>query len=186
MDNRDGFHRQAAPVVRVLPFVARRLRAAGLRPAPRGSAKPAPTTPRHANVSAPSPTFDGAPAALNAGGILSMPESTMKEKVKRLGPKKKTLRELFLFSGNICAYPRCESLMMNKGGVFVGEVCHIEAAAEGGPRFNPGMANEDRRRANNLILLCHEHHRVVDDVDNCSYSVQILARHEESGSRTIL
>ena len=64
--------------------------------------------------------------------------------------------------------------MMNKGGVFVGEVCHIEAAAEGGPRFNPGMANEDRRRANNLILLCHEHHRVVDDVDNCSYSVQSL------------
>ena len=89
----------------------------------------------------------------------------MNEKPKRLAPKQETLRELFLKSGNLCAFPNCERLMMNREGLFVGQICHIEAAEKGGPRFNPSMSNEDRRSSGNLLLMCYEHHRTTDDVE---------------------
>jgi hypothetical protein len=46
---------------------------------------------------------------------------------------------------------------------FVAEVCHIEAAEPGGPRFNAALTNEERRVAENLLLLCHRHHVETDD-----------------------
>jgi len=48
-------------------------------------------------------------------------------------------------------------------GNFVAEVCHIEAAESGGPRFNAAMNNEERRLPANLLLLCHRHHVETDD-----------------------
>ena len=89
----------------------------------------------------------------------------MTEKPKRLTPKGETLRELFLKSGNMCAFPNCTSLMMNSDGVFIGQLCHIEAAEEGGERFNPSMTNEERRAAANLMLMCYEHHKITNDVE---------------------
>lgn len=88
----------------------------------------------------------------------------MKEKVKRLAPLKKVLRELYLKSGNQCAYSECSHKMIESDGTFVGEICHIEAAEEGGERFNPNQSNEDRRAFNNLILMCHRHHVITNDV----------------------
>lgn len=88
----------------------------------------------------------------------------MSEEVKRLAPLSGTLRELFLKSGNLCAFPDCTHLIMNAGGVFIAQICHIEAAEKGGERFNPLMTNEERRGFDNLMLMCHEHHKVTDDV----------------------
>ena len=87
----------------------------------------------------------------------------IKETPKRLRPTSETLRELFLKSGNLCAFPNCTALMMNEEGHFIGQVCHIEAAEKGGPRFNSKMTNEQRRAAQNLMLMCYEHHKVTDD-----------------------
>ncbi|GAB3656278.1 hypothetical protein [Ramlibacter alkalitolerans] len=86
------------------------------------------------------------------------------EKVKRLQPTGDTLRELFLKSGNLCAFPDCDHLMMNAKGVFIAQVCHIEAADEGGERFNPNMTNEERRHVSNLMLMCYPHHKETNDV----------------------
>jgi hypothetical protein len=88
----------------------------------------------------------------------------MGETATRLTPAKDTLRELFLKSGNICAFPDCTKLMMNAEGAFIGQICHIEAAEKGGERFNPAMTNEDRRSFENLMLMCYEHHVITDDV----------------------
>src|SRR5215468_8384861 len=88
----------------------------------------------------------------------------MRERPRRLAPTLETLRELFLKSGNLCAFPNCTALMMNEKGVFIGQLCHIEAAEPGGQRFNPAMTNEDRRATSNLMLMCYEHHKVTDDV----------------------
>ncbi len=57
---------------------------------------------------------------------------------------------------------------MDVDGNFVGEICHIEAAQTGGERFNDKQTNEDRRAFENLMLMCHEHHVVTDNVDNYS------------------
>jgi hypothetical protein len=85
-------------------------------------------------------------------------------KAKRLQPVPETLRELFLKSGNLCAFPGCSALMIDLQGVFIGQVCHIEAAEEGGERFNPKMTNDERRAFTNLMLMCYPHHKVTNDV----------------------
>ncbi|MBO4269146.1 hypothetical protein [Microbispora triticiradicis] len=95
-----------------------------------------------------------------------------KPSVKRLSPTKDTLRWLFSFSGNECAFPGCTSRLISADGTFIAQVCHIEAAQRGGERFNEQMSNEDRRAAANLMLMCHEHHVVTNDVTE--YTVEVL------------
>ncbi|MDX8367872.1 hypothetical protein [Cytobacillus sp. IB215665] len=91
---------------------------------------------------------------------------------KRLSPKKEVLRELYLKSGNQCAFPGCTEFIMDMDGEIIGQICHIEAAMPGGQRFNTSQENEDRRDFPNLILLCPKHHKITDNVDK--YSVQDL------------
>lgn len=93
-------------------------------------------------------------------------------KVKRLVPTKEVLRELYLKSGNQCAFPSCREVMINSQGQFVGQICHIEAAMESGERFNPNQTNEERRAFSNLMLLCRNHHGVTNDVRR--YTVEIM------------
>ncbi len=87
------------------------------------------------------------------------------EKVKRKEPNGEVKRELFLKSGNQCAFPGCSRFIINASGVFVGEICHIEAASEGGERFNKDSSNDKRAKFSNLLLMCHDHHKVTDNVD---------------------
>lgn len=104
----------------------------------------------------------------------------LEEVVKRLAPLSGTLRELFLKSGNLCAFPGCTNLIMNADGVFIAEICHIEAAEKGGERFNVNMSNEQRRGFENLMLMCHEHHKVTNNVDvyTTSRLKQMKLQHE--------
>lgn len=105
----------------------------------------------------------------------------MPEKAKRLAPKRDTLRELFLKSGNLCAFPGCGQLMMDAEGTFIGQVCHIEAAEEDGERFNSTMTNEDRRAASNLMLMCYQHHQKTNDVK--AYPVEKLKQMKDDHER---
>jgi hypothetical protein len=109
----------------------------------------------------------------------------MNQKPKRLTPKPETLRELFLKSGNLCAFPNCTALMMDEKGVFVGQLCHIEAAEPGGERFNPAMTNEQRRAAENLMLMCYPHHRVTNNVKEFTVAKlhQMKREHDQRFSR---
>lgn len=74
---------------------------------------------------------------------------------------------------------------MDDEGDFVGEICHIEAASEGGERFNPDQSNEDRRGFDNLLLLCHRHHVKTNDVNAYPVSKlkEIKAAHERKYSQ---
>jgi hypothetical protein len=82
----------------------------------------------------------------------------------RLSIKHGTLRALFAKSGNVCAFPGCNEEMVTNRHIFVGEICHIEAANYGGPRFNPDSNDEERRSFENLFIMCLKHHRETDDV----------------------
>jgi hypothetical protein len=82
---------------------------------------------------------------------------------KRLTPTKDVLIRLFAKSGNHCAFEGCSNNLFNAEGVFIAEVCHIEAALPGGERFNAAKSNEQRREESNLILFCKEHHKVTDN-----------------------
>ncbi|PEQ27967.1 hypothetical protein [Bacillus cereus] len=89
----------------------------------------------------------------------------MTEEVQRLKILDPVLRELYIFSGNQCAFPGCSHKIVNEDGTYIAQICHIEAANEGGQRFNPNMTNEDRRALSNLMLLCYEHHKTTDNTE---------------------
>lgn len=82
----------------------------------------------------------------------------------RLPIKRETLNAIFAKSGNVCAFPGCTHELVTKGNLFVAQICHIEAARPGGQRYNAESTDEERRSADNLILLCYKHHRETDDV----------------------
>jgi len=65
---------------------------------------------------------------------------------------------------------------------LIGEACHIVAQSPSGPRGHSPLTPEQRDHYDNLILLCRNHHKQVDDQEN-TYTVQCLldmkAAHEK-------
>lgn len=76
--------------------------------------------------------------------------------------KEKDLKAIFAKSGNKCAFPECNQKLVNDDYIFMGQVAHIEAQNEGGPRYNPNQTDDERNSANNLICLCRNHHYEID------------------------
>ena len=95
------------------------------------------------------------------------------ETMARLDTKLKTIKRLYALSGNQCAFPDCPvTFVLSEDETNLSEICHIEAAEEGGERYNPNSDDEERRSFENLILLCPNHHKVTDDVQ--TYTVEVL------------
>lgn len=108
----------------------------------------------------------------------------MDEIVKRLTPTKETMNLLFAKSGNNCAFDGCPERLLDQRNRFIAELCHIKAAMPGGQRFDKKQSNDDRRKPDNLILLCRNHHKETDDVDEYPVKrlVEIKRKHEENFS----
>lgn len=84
-----------------------------------------------------------------------------------------TRQRLYAMSGNQCAFPDCSQTFFNTGNkTNVSNICHIEAAEQGGQRYNPSSNDEYRRSYDNLILLCPNHHKITDNTTD--YTVDIL------------
>jgi hypothetical protein len=77
-------------------------------------------------------------------------------------PTEKTIKQLFALSGNLCAFPGCQLPIVERTGTITGEICHIKARHDGGPRFDREQSDEDRHALGNLISLCRHHHKVID------------------------
>ena len=80
---------------------------------------------------------------------------------------RKTLKKLFALSGNRCAYPECTFPIIGPAteksdDIVIGEICHIYAVSEDGPRGKSGLGQKDLNSPENLILLCRNHHKIVD------------------------
>lgn len=86
----------------------------------------------------------------------------------------KSRKELWAKSGNRCAI--CKKELVNQiseedGSYIIGDECHIISSSIDGPRYKPGL--EDYDSYDNLLLLCKNHHREIDE--NCtSYSEELL------------
>lgn len=78
-------------------------------------------------------------------------------------PRNDVVRALLAKSGNKCAFPKCEHKIVNTKHQFIAEICHIEAAAEGGQRWRADMNDSERRSFDNLLILCHAHHVETND-----------------------
>lgn len=104
----------------------------------------------------------------------------------RLEPTKETIKKLFGLSNCQCAFPNCNQKLIISSGV-IGEICHIEAAETGGPRYNLHSDDEQRRSFDNFLLLCPTHHTVID-TDEKKYTVEVLRKmkrkHEQNHRKT--
>ncbi len=101
-----------------------------------------------------------------------------------IGPrdyKVSDIKRLFALSGNQCAKPDCyKELIAEDGHTVVAKICHIEAAKKGGSRFRQSMNNDERRSYSNLILLCDEHHQMIDNKANENkYTTPVLKKWKE-------
>lgn len=62
-----------------------------------------------------------------------------------------------------------------------GAPVHINAASPGGPRYDPQQTDDERESVNNLLLLCYEHHRIIDadpDMFSADFLRGVKAAHE--------
>jgi hypothetical protein len=76
-------------------------------------------------------------------------------------------RKLFQLSGNRCAFPGCPRSLVHPqtvldDSVVLSEVAHIVARSLVGPRGHHPVSLSERDGFANLILLCEEHHHIVD------------------------
>ncbi|MEH2216125.1 MAG: HNH endonuclease [Nostoc sp.] len=106
-------------------------------------------------------------------------------------PRDSTIRRLFALSMNRCAFPSCTNAIIDSStnnNIILGEVCHICAQNPGGLRYNAQQTSEERHSFENLILLCKNHHKVIDAKENLhKYTVEYLtcikADHEENARK---
>lgn len=96
----------------------------------------------------------------------------------------KTRKILWARSGNRCAVCRRELVIdaTTDDESVVGDECHIVSGRPQGPRFDDQYWADRIDDADNLILLCRVHHKMVDD--QCvTYTVETLrelrSKHEE-------
>lgn len=96
-----------------------------------------------------------------------------------MGINLKDRKLLWVRSGNRCAFPSCDrKLVLDAEGdigqdTIVSQEAHIVSRSLDGPRGDSPLTETERDYYDNLILLCLEHHKVVDD-DSDSWTVERL------------
>ena len=86
------------------------------------------------------------------------------------------LRRLFALSGNQCGHPDCNTTLVSEDGNYTfAKIAHISAASKNGPRYDPNMTDDERRSIDNLILLCDEHHIIIDNINTVDqYPIELI------------
>lgn len=79
----------------------------------------------------------------------------------------RTKQILWVKSGGICAFPGCRQYLLKDAveqdpPVTVGEIAHIVAQGPTGPRSNSSWQPPHVDVYENLILLCHKCHEIID------------------------
>lgn len=96
--------------------------------------------------------------------------------------KDSTIKKLFGLSGNICAYSTCNQELITSDNIILADICHIEGGEQDSPRYNPKLILEQLNDFDNLILMCKNHHKMIDS-DETKYTVielkNIKMNHED-------
>lgn len=100
----------------------------------------------------------------------------------------KDLKILWGKAAGRCSFDTCRKKLVADASdavpskaILLGENCHIVAEKDKGPRGRSDLSSEERNRYPNLILLCANHHKKIDQDPN-NWSIerihQIKADHE--------
>jgi hypothetical protein len=89
-------------------------------------------------------------------------------------------RELWVLSGNECAWDGCPNRLFDEDGAWIGEIAHIVGAEDGSARHDRDWTPEQLRDISNLMLLCPLHHEKIDNrASRDNYSVEFLCKMKE-------
>lgn len=92
----------------------------------------------------------------------------------------KTIKILWSNAGGRCSFPDCsEKLTIGTAGQAaphtLGEMAHIKGKRTGSNRYDQDQNSNERDDYENLILLCPNHHNLIDKPENEDiYSVNVL------------
>lgn len=92
----------------------------------------------------------------------------------------KTIENVSKSAGYRCSNPECRKYTLrpasdvNDRTISMGEVAHIEAASEGGPRFNHSLTNDEISSPNNAIFLCAACATTIDKNGGVEFPVALL------------
>lgn len=103
-----------------------------------------------------------------------IPGGHLETPIQPCGPSQKTIKRLFSVSGNQCAFPSCPTKLV-LDATIIGEICHIRSPKPNGPRHDPRLSPEECHAFENLILMCANHHKVIDDNED-AYAVERLEK----------
>lgn len=98
-------------------------------------------------------------------------------------------RVLYQRSGNRCAFPGCSKTLTfdeerAHSPTSLSEIAHIVAKSPDGPRGKYRLPQEQRDNYENLILLCEEHHHIIDQ-NPASYPVEMLRRWKDEHEQLV-
>lgn len=96
----------------------------------------------------------------------------------------RTRKKLWAKSGNRCSICKIELFSgQDKENDFnVGEECHIISSKSKGPRHKPNLKDYDT--IDNLILLCRNHHREIDELPD-TYTEEIVRYIKENHEKWV-
>jgi hypothetical protein len=105
-----------------------------------------------------------------------------------MGINAKDIKILWAKAAGRCSMPGCRKRLVadasdavKSKNTLIGENCHIVGDKETSPRGKSILTEDQRNRYPNLILLCRNHHRIIDD-DEYGWPVerlhQIKTEHE--------
>jgi hypothetical protein len=88
-------------------------------------------------------------------------------------------------AGSLCAFCKCnlfKDANENDNNSVIGDECHVVSEKKEGPRYNSNFPSGNIDTYSNLILLCKNHHKMVDDqfeTFNTNVLNEIKRNHEE-------
>lgn len=95
--------------------------------------------------------------------------------LRRRRYSEQTLKRLWGLSGNCCYMTDCREQLAypDKNGVM-GRIAHIRGWGADGPRPVEGLTDKELCAFENLVLLCPNHHTVVDEIDPDAWTIERL------------
>lgn len=80
--------------------------------------------------------------------------------------------------GNRCAISECrKELIIDRteydNESIIGEMAHIKGEKQGSARYDSNMTDVERNSHQNLLILCRDHHKMIDDQPN-TYTIEKL------------
>ena len=106
----------------------------------------------------------------------------------RINPSADTKLRLFADSAGHCNRPVCHRYLFSNTDIadyHIGEMAHIIAASDKGPRGESNADAEDKAEYNNLILLCPSCHTEIDKAPQI-YTIEVILEWKANHKKRIM